>query len=119
MKRKSVIIMFVVAIALAFTAVPAKSFAEINAGWHDVTIDYGGPFFDQVLIRVNSTPTNPQAFVGQWLKLNPSTQNQLLATALSAISMGSPVTIWVYAYDQQPTGGFEAQRCDVLWLKAE
>ena len=116
MKRKSFIILFVVA-ALAFTFVPAKSFAAISPGWHYVTIDQGGPFFDQILIKVKSAPPNTTTFQNQWLQLNPLMKNQLFATALSAISMQMTVRVWVYAQlPNENVAGIPTQRCAALWL---
>jgi hypothetical protein len=113
MKRKSFIILFVVA-ALAFTFVPAKSFAAISQGWHSATITYAGPFFDQIVIKVDSTRTT-DPFTGQWLVLNRTTQNALLATALSAVSMQLPVDIFVYN-DPRTIAGIQVQTCAVLLI---
>ena len=112
MKRKSLTIVFIVAIALAFTFVPVKSFADISQGWHSATITYAGPFFDQIIIKVNSTKaTDP--FTNQYLVFNRTTQNALLATALSAISMQLPVDVFVMG-DARFIGPIRAQTCTVL-----
>ena len=108
MKRKSVIILFVVAVALAFTFVPVKSFAAIAQGWHTAEVVQAGPFFGEMLVKVELSTGGEQ-----WLKLNPEMSNSLLATALSALSLQQPVRIWVLA-DSAPLVGITVQTCLAL-----
>jgi len=107
MKRKSLIILFVVAVALAFTFVPAKSHAAVPLGWSDANIVYAGPLFGKIIIKVDAVNGS---FTNQWLELDSAMQNSLLAVALSAISLQQPVRIWV-ANDPHPLAGLTVQTC--------
>jgi hypothetical protein len=109
MKRKSLTIVLFVAVALAFTLTPVKSFA-LQGGWHFAKIVYAGPLFDKIIIKVDSSPNNPIQFQNQWLVLNSAMQNSLLATALSGLSMQQPVRIWI-ANDPSVLAGITVQTC--------
>jgi hypothetical protein len=109
MKRKSLTIVLFVAVALAFTLTPVKSYA-LSQGWHFATIVFAGPLFGSIVIKVDSSPNNPVQFQDQWLVLNPEMQNSLLATALSGLSMQQPVRIWV-ANDPFVLAGITVQTC--------
>jgi len=112
MKRKSLIILFVVAVTLAFTFVPAKSHAAVPLGFSDVNIVSAGPFFGKILIIVDAVNGS---FSNQWLVLNPEMQNSLLATALSAVSLQQEVRVWVMN-DSVPLPGITAQTCYSILL---
>ncbi len=112
MKRKSLIILLVVAVAFAFTFVPAKSHAAVPLGFSDVTIDYAGPLFGKIIIKVKAVNGS---FTNQWLELNPAMQNSLLAVALSAVSLQQPVRIWV-ANDPHLIAGITVQTCYAVLL---
>lgn len=112
MKRKSFTILFVVAIALAFTLVPVKSHALVPQGWSDATVVFAGPLFGKIIIKVNAVNGS---FVNQWLELNPAMKNPLLAVALSAISLQQPVRIWA-ANDPNVIAGITVQTCYSLLL---
>lgn len=107
MKRKSLMILFVVAVAFAFTFVPAKSHALVPLGFSDANVDYAGPLFGKIIIKVTAVNGS---YANQWLELNPAMQNSLLATALSAISLQQPVRIWVQN-DPHSLAGITVQTC--------
>jgi hypothetical protein len=106
MRRKNLTIFLFVAVALAFTLVPVKSFA-IDQGWHFAKMVYAGPLFGKIIIKVDASDGS---FTNQWLELNPAMQNSLLATALSALSLQQPVRIWV-ANDPHVIAGITVQTC--------
>jgi hypothetical protein len=107
MKRKSLIILFVVAVAFALTFVPAKSHAAVPQGFSDANIIFAGPLFGKIIIKVDAVNGS---YTNQWLELNPEMQNSLLATALSAISLQQSVRIWV-ANDPHSLAGITVQTC--------
>jgi hypothetical protein len=113
MKRKSLMILFIVTVAFAFTFVPAKSHAAITQGFHDVNIVSAGPFFGKIIMIVDATNGS---FKNQWLILDAEMQNSLLATALSGISLQQEVRVWVMA-DSVPLPGIIAQTCYSILLK--
>jgi hypothetical protein len=112
MRRKSLIILFVVAVALAFTFVPTKSHALVPVGWSTARIVYAGPLFGKIVIGVTASNGS---YTNQWLELNPAMQNSLLATALSALSMQQEVRVWV---DDDPNviAGITVQTCYSILL---
>jgi hypothetical protein len=109
MKRKSLTIVLFMAVALAFTLTPVKSYA-LSQGWHFAKIVFAGPLFDKIIIKVDSSPNNAVQFQNQWLVLNTAMQNSLLATALSGLSMQQPVRIWVMN-DPFVLAGLNVQTC--------
>jgi hypothetical protein len=113
MKRKSLMILFIVTVAFAFTFVPAKSHAAITQGFHDVNIVSAGPFFGKIIMIVDATNGS---FKNQWLILDAEMQNSLLATALSGISLQQEVRVWVMA-DSVSLPGITAQTCYSILLK--
>ena len=110
MKRKSLTIVLFVAVALAFTLTPVKSFALVAQGWHFAKIVYAGPLFGDIIIKVDSSPNNPSQFQNEWLVLNREMKNPLLATALSGLSLQQPVRIWVMN-DPRTLAGITVQTC--------
>jgi hypothetical protein len=106
MKRKSFIILLVV-VAMAFTFVPAKTFADVPVGWSVANIVYAGPLFGKIVIKVDAVNGS---YTNEWLELNPEMQNSLLATALSGLSLQQPVRIWV-ANDPHTLAGLRVQTC--------
>jgi len=113
MKRKSLIILFVVAVAIAFTFVPAKSHAAMTQGWHTVTIDSAGPFFGKIIMLVDAANGS---FTNQWLVFDATMQNSLLATALSAISLQQQARVWVSS-TTQALPGITPQICTSVLLQ--
>ena len=107
MKRQSLIIAMVLAIAFSLTFIPTKSFATIAKGWHSATVVFAGPLFDKIIIKVDA---RDGSFTNQWLELNAPMKNSLLATALSALSMQQPVMVWV-ANDPHVFAGISVQTC--------
>ena len=106
MKKKIAILgaLFVLCTCVFFTSYAS---AQISQGFHDVTILYAGPFFDRIIILVNAVDGS---FAYQWLELNGGNDKALLATALTAMSMGNPVRAWVMN-DPHTVAGLAVQTC--------
>ena len=66
--------------------------AQISQDFHYVTIHEAGPFFDKTIILVSATDGS---FAYKWLELSSTNDKAMLATALTAISNGSTVRVWV------------------------
>jgi hypothetical protein len=104
MKKLCAILIILVAV-FSFAFVPSNASAAIAPGWHTVTIGYAGPLFGVMIIRVDAADGS---FTNQWLELNPAMANELLATALTAMSMGAEARVWV-ANDAHDLVGIELQ----------
>jgi hypothetical protein len=107
MKKRSIIAGLILLVALTFTLTPAISDAAIAQGWHFAKVVYAGPLFGKIIIKVDASDGS---FTNQWLELNGSMQNSLLATSLSALSMQQPVRVWV-ANDPHDLAGISVQTC--------
>lgn len=104
MKKWFAILIILVAV-FSFAFVPSNASAAIAGGWHTVTINYAGPLFGKIIVKVDAAD---QSFTNQWLELNPAMANELLATALTAMSMGAEARVWV-ANDPHDIAGIETQ----------
>ena len=113
MKKKAMVLALSLAIAFSVAFVPGKALA-LTQGWHFGTVDYAGPLFGKIIIRVDIT----DGASDQWLELNPAMQNQLLATALTALSTGEQVRIWV-SDDPHNLAGITVQTCFSVLLITE
>ena len=91
MKKWCAILIILVAV-FSFAFVPSNASAQVSQGWHTVTIDYAGPLFGVLVIMVDAVD---QSFTNQWLELNPTMANELLATALTAMSTGMQARVWI------------------------
>jgi len=107
MKRKSLLILFVVAVSFALTFVPAKSHAAVPRGFSEANIVFAGPLFDRIIIKVDAVNGS---YTNQWLVFDRDMGNQLLAVALSAVSLQQPVRVWVDS-DAVNVGGIIMQTC--------
>ena len=106
MKRWCAILIVLVAV-FSFAFVPSNASAAVPAGWNVVTITWAGPLFGTAIIMVDAAD---QSFTNEWLELNPAAANSLLATALTAQSMGAQARIWV-ADDPHSLAGLTVQTC--------
>ena len=105
MKKRCMIFVILVAV-FSFSFIPSNAFA-ISQGWHIVTVDYAGPVFGKMVIRVDAVNNS---FTDQWLELNSDMDKSLLATALTAMTMGSQARIWVMD-DPHNLVGLTVQTC--------
>jgi len=85
-------ILVILVAVFSFAFVPSNASAAITQGWHFVTINYAGPLFNIIVVRVDAVDAS---FTNQWLELNSDMDKELLATALTAMSQGAQVRVWV------------------------
>ena len=85
----------------------SNSNAAIPQGWYVANIVFVGPFFDKIIMMVDATDGS---FTGQYFVLNPSMQNQLYASALTAVSIQKSVSVYV-ADDPHFISGTPVQTC--------
>ena len=107
MKRKSLIIVLFVTAVIFLTFVPAKSHAAVPRGFSEANIVFAGPLFDRIIIKVDAVNGS---YTNQWLVFDRDMGNQLLAVALSAVSLQQPVRVWVDS-DAVNVGGIIMQTC--------
>ena len=112
MKRKGLSILLVIAVIISLTFVPTKSNAAIPLGWYTVRIVYAGPLFEKIVLLVDAVDGS---FTNQWLELNVPMQNQLFASALTAVSMQKLVGIYV-TNDPHYFAGVTVQTCYSLFV---
>jgi hypothetical protein len=66
MKRKCLIIVLIVTAVIFLTFVPVKSHAAVPMGFSDANIDYAGPLFGKIIIKVTA---ENGSYTNQWLEL--------------------------------------------------
>jgi hypothetical protein len=87
MKRKNVIIIFLMALGvILFSGVSA------NAGWFICTVDVAGPTQSGIYVCLTDT-SYPQAFKQKWFRCPDNLSNEMLATALTAMTNNMKISV--------------------------
>jgi hypothetical protein len=86
------IVMVVVALACILPALSVQdSQAAVSPGWYACTVVQTGTSYNSYFAQITD---NSGAFANEWVLLNPSTGNQMLATTLTALSTGLKVYLY-------------------------
>lgn len=112
MKKKIGGLVFLLTI-FAFVLVPLNANADISQGFHTVNVKCIGPLFGKTIVLVDAVDGS---FTDQWLEIDPTNQNPLLATILTAVSLNKPVRVWILSgtYDLV---GLTVQTCYSVLLE--
>ncbi len=97
-----------VLVAMIFTCAMLFGFsgkASAAAYWYACTVQQAGPSNGYVLFYLASSPTSsiPRTFTGpKWFKATTTDANKMLATALTAASLGKKIEINVDVSTSEP-----------------
>ena len=89
MKRKSLVITLLIALGVVLSSGVSANAAE---GWFVCTIDAAGPNQSGIYVSLTDT-ASPQAFKQKWFRCPDNRSNEMLATALTAMTNNMKVSV--------------------------
>lgn len=90
---KKILVALIAVVVMGVCADKAEA-ATATQGFHNCQIVYAGSFFGKATLGLTSSDWTGTV----WVDLDPATEKSLLATALTARSLGATVSCWIKAY---------------------